>query len=99
MRKEVLAFLLSLILTPKRFYLPHREKEGIEGGEVAITFVLAYSGGNLINSILLMFYDEPSLHPQANTSVKEFLSVSPGALECTLKVLLHYNYLYILAGD
>jgi hypothetical protein len=45
MSKEGLAFLLSLILTPKRLYLPHREKEGIEGGEVAITFVLAYSGG------------------------------------------------------
>ncbi len=50
MRKEGLAFLLSLILTPKRFYLPHREKKGIEGREVAITFVLSYSGGNLISS-------------------------------------------------
>jgi hypothetical protein len=28
----------------------------------------------------LMFYDETSLHPQANTSGKECLSVSPGAL-------------------
>ncbi len=34
---------------------------------------------------MLMFYDEPSLHPQANTSGKEFLSVSPGALDCTVK--------------
>jgi hypothetical protein len=50
MRKEGQPFLLSLILTPKRLCLPHREKKGIEGRVVAIIFVLAYSGGNIIKS-------------------------------------------------
>jgi hypothetical protein len=29
---------------------------------------------------ILLFHDEPSMHPQANTSGKEFLSVSPEVL-------------------